>query len=89
METLTNTADNITGTSTNYLNSNWVGDFQITPYTPLITTYYPDYTCYWNSPSKIETSFKIVQKLMEKKVIKEPKTIKNFIELVNTIAEIV
>ena len=54
--------------------------------------YYPVYY-YWNLPctlaekNKIEQSFKIVQKLMEKKVI-DKMTLKKFITLVNEIANI-
>ena len=57
-------------------------------YMHTVDTYYPTMYTYWNTyPNKIETAFKLTQKLLEKKIIKEPKTIGEFIELVNTIAE--
>lgn len=50
---------------------------------PYVQQHYPDYTLHWNTSSQFEKAFNIVQVLMEKKLIKEPKTIKDFIELVN------
>ena len=89
-----NTENNLVGTGTTLattasLNNSWTGDYYPGTYTPLVQTYYPNYTWGWSTPSKIEQSFKIVQKLLEKKVIKEPKTIKDFIKLVNVISEVV
>ena len=76
------------GTTTS-LNTAWGGTYYVGDYTPAIQTWYPGYSWCWSTPSKIEQSFKIVQKLLEKKVIKEPKTIKDFIELVNVISDVI
>lgn len=53
------------------------------------TYYYPTWfpSLQISEKSKIEQSFKIIQKLMEKKIIEEL-TVKKFIELVNEIASI-
>jgi len=63
---------------------------QYVPSTYLETVhyYYPMYYSYWTQEDKISKSFKLVQKFIEKKIIKEPKTVKDFIELVNSISEI-
>jgi len=54
---------------------------------PYVERWYPVYYTYWTrEPSKVEQAFKIVQKLMEKKIIKRL-TLKKFIELVNEIAQ--
>lgn len=51
--------------------------------------YYPRYyPVYVDHKDKVTQSFKIVSKLLEKKIIKKDLTIKDFIELVNTIADI-
>jgi len=49
------------------------------------TTYIPTYTP--PEKSKLEQAFKIMQKLMEKKIVKT-QSLKTFIEMVNSIAEI-
>ena len=58
---------------------------------PYVEKFYPQqYTTYWNTwkeDSKLEKAFRLAQKLMEKKFIKEPKTVKEFIELVNTLSD--
>lgn len=64
--------------------TNW---YQPLPYIPLVEQYYCTNLTPWSSGS-IEKAFKLVQKLLEKKLIKEPKTVKDFIELVNTLSEI-
>jgi len=76
------TVDNITrGTiSTQYVPNT---------YFETVHHYYPTYYSYWTQEDKILKSFKLAQKLMEKKIIKEPKTVKDFIELVNSISEII
>ena len=59
------------------------------PFYPIVERhYYPSYV-YWTQPdkSKLEQSFKIVQKLIEKKLVKVDK-VKEFIELVNDIVEV-
>lgn len=61
--------------------------YPIGDYYPLINTYYQPYLPYWRDESKIEKSFKLVQKLIEKKIIKEPKTVKDFIDLVNLLSD--
>lgn len=69
-----------------------VGDFQYTPVTspPHAVSYwtYP-YSVFWGTiDSRVERAFKIVQELMKKDIIKV-KTVKDFVELVNEIAEII
>ncbi len=49
--------------------------------------YYPTYIGTWEQKSKIEQAFKIVQKLQEKKLL-TLKTVKDFIETVNDISEV-
>lgn len=55
-------------------------------YNPIYHHWHPTYTL--PSKSKLEQAFKITQKLMEKQIIKGLK-LKQFIELVNEIANIV
>jgi prepilin-type N-terminal cleavage/methylation domain-containing protein len=50
--------------------------------------YYPIYN-YCDNRSKVEQAFKIVGKLLEKDLIKKELTVKEFIKLVNDIAEII
>jgi hypothetical protein len=57
-------------------------------YYPVIQTYYPSYFSYWHE-DKVAKSFKLIQTLIKIKIIKEPKTVKDFIELVNAISEII
>jgi hypothetical protein len=52
----------------------------------LSMTYYPTYHSYW-TPNKTEQAFKLVQKLMEKNLVKV-KTVKDFLELTNEIISI-
>jgi hypothetical protein len=56
----------------------------VEPYYPL---YFPT-TPYITEKSKIEQGFKILSKMMENKIITKELTIKEFIKLVNDIAEI-
>ena len=56
-------------------------------YYPLIQQYYPVYVPYWQEP-KIEKAFKIVQILLEKNIVKV-ESVKDFIELVNKISEVI
>ena len=54
--------------------------------------YYPVYypCCSWiTEKSKVEQAFKIVGKLIEKKLIKDNLNVKDFIKLVNDISEII
>jgi len=54
---------------------------------PYVERWYPVCYPYWTKePNKIEQAFKIVQKLMEKKIIQRL-TLKKFIRLVNEIAK--
>jgi hypothetical protein len=82
--------------NTNFGTSNYTGDYTApypdywwNPhiYTPIVKEYYPVYYGYWNQDSKLEKAFKIVAKLMDMKMIKCP-LVKDFIETVNNIAEI-
>ena len=50
---------------------------------------YYSYPVYITEKSKFEQSFKIVSKLMEKKIIKQTLSVKEFIELVNDIAGVI
>ena len=50
--------------------------------------WYPSYQ-YVNVQSKIEQAFKIVGKLLEKDLIEKELTVKQFMKLVNEIAEII
>lgn len=79
-----------TGTITTGGQTNITGGGWFTPdyYQPVIQYYYPSYVGYWRE-DRVEKSFKIIQKLLEKKIIKEPKTVKDFIEPVNSISEII
>lgn len=90
---LTTTNGNTTLTlEANYnhaMNTNCITTGTFTCYQPLITTYYPNYLSYWSNENTISKAFKLVQKLIDLKVIKEPKTIKKFIELVNQISEVI
>lgn len=52
----------------------------------LVQTYYQPYYSYW-TPNKTEQAFRLVQKLLEKKLVKL-NTIKDFIELTNEIVSI-
>ena len=56
------------------------------PFTNAVYQYYPSWGC-WREPSKIEQSFKIVGKLMEKKLI-SLKTVDDFVKTVNEIAQL-
>lgn len=50
--------------------------------------WYPSYH-YCNEKSKVEQAFKIVGKLLEKDLIEKELTVKQFMKLVNEIAEII
>jgi len=54
---------------------------------PLYNTWYP----YWHvcEKSRIEQAFKIIGKLMESKIIEKELTVKDFMKLVNDIANII
>ena len=70
--------DSTNGT-THYNNYDWCY--------PYVERWYPVYYTYWTKePNKLEQAFKLVQKLMEKKIIKRL-TLKKFIGLVNEIAQ--
>jgi hypothetical protein len=69
------------GTNVNNCNDYWNNWYQPYVYS------YPVYH-YCNEKSKVEQGFKIVAKLLESKIITKELTIKEFIKLVNDIAEI-
>uniref|UniRef100_A0A6M3IY53 Uncharacterized protein n=1 Tax=viral metagenome TaxID=1070528 RepID=A0A6M3IY53_9ZZZZ len=76
------------------LNTGSAGDFyhQWDYYYPIHNTYYyPWYpsTTFITEKSKVEQGFKIVAKMLENKIITKELTIKEFIKLVNDIAEII
>ncbi len=57
-------------------------------YYPVVEKYYvPIYKTFIDEPNKVETAFKIAQKLEEKKMV-TIKTVKDFIDLVNEIVKI-
>jgi len=58
-------------------------------YQPLVKEYYYPYYTYWQNEDKISKAFKLAQKLIKKKFIKEPLKVKDFIELVNNLVEII
>jgi hypothetical protein len=69
--------------------SDWgTSNYHIESWYPLVEKHYPFYYSYWKDDSKIEMAFKIVQILIEKKKI-EVEKVKDFIELVNSIAEVI
>jgi hypothetical protein len=84
---LNKTWDNALSTSLNSIGGYTVG--QITDwYYPVIREYYPIYYGNWTvEKNKTEQAFKIVQALMEKKII-EVLSVKDFIELTNKIVEL-
>jgi hypothetical protein len=61
------------------------GDF--TYWQPYVDRWYPACLPYWSQANKVETAFRLAQKLIKNKLITEPKTVKDFIELVNLLAE--
>jgi len=63
--------------------------WDINNYQPLVKEYYYNYYPYWTSEDKTSKAFKLVQILIEKKIIVEPKKVKDFIELVNSIVEFI
>lgn len=70
-------------------NGTYPGDHWNYPWwEPVVERYYPVYYTNWHStPNKTEQAFKIVQKLVESKRIKLS-TVKDFIETVNEISEV-
>ena len=67
------------------------GDFVIGNYYSWYNYWYPQYyPAYINIPekSKIEQAFKIVEKLMKHKIIEKELTVKEFIKIVDEIANI-
>ena len=62
------------------------GDFYHNYYQPYFIQWYPNiYSCY---PNRIEQAFKVASKLMETKIISNDLNIKDFLKLVNDIAEV-
>jgi len=62
-------------------------DFWDNCYRPCYSQWYPPYQVY--EKSEIERAFKIAGKLLEEKIIEKELTIREFIKLVNDIAEII
>ena len=81
------TLDSSFGTTVSESALGWFSDwYNPWPYQPIIEHYYPSCIGHWSSEDTISRAFKIVQKLIDKKVVKA-ETIKDFIELVNLIAK--
>ena len=78
------------------LNSSWsdvssssYNNYYYPWYPETIREYYPIYYRIWETePDKFEQAFKIVNKLMEKKIV-EIRKVKDFVELVNEIVDII
>jgi len=64
-----------------------IGDYYYPIYNEYYHNWYPTHT-FITEKSKIEQGFKIVGKLLENKIITKDLTIKEFIKLVNDIAEL-
>lgn len=64
----------------------WWPDYEKTIIREYYPTYWPTVTI---QKSKLEQAFKIVTKLMEKKIIKDDLTVKKFVTLVNEVSEII
>lgn len=74
----------------NKVGNTYIGDPWYNPniYTPIVERYYPVYYGFWNNEkNKTEQAFKIVQKLIDKGKLKVD-TVKDFIEAVNEIVEV-
>jgi len=70
--------------------SNWQSpDYWYNPglYVPLIKEYYPVYYSNWVATSKIDTAFKLVKMMIDKKFITVNK-VDEFIELCNSISNL-
>ena len=90
------TGQQITG---NELMNCSAGNLQIGDYGLPYTNYYPIYEQHYHNwypmttliteKSKVEQGFKIVAKMLENKIITKELTIREFIKLVNDIAEII
>ena len=65
------------------------GDFYNNYWQPYYPNWYPSYSTYIYTPSKIEQAFKIVGKLIETKVITKNLTVKEFMKTVSDIAEVI
>jgi hypothetical protein len=75
------------GTADNVVSATPIWDTTI--YQPLVQAHYYNWYPYWTNEDKISKAFKLAQVLIEKKLIKEPEKVKDFIELVNVLVEIV
>ncbi len=86
-------SDNVTVGTNNY--SGWGGwwpDYERTIIKEYYPTYWPSYitnTVTVTAPSKLEQAFKIVSKLIEKRIITKKLKVKDFVELVNQVSDIV
>jgi hypothetical protein len=63
------------------------GETGLYNYPPLQNYYYQTYPLY--SENSVSKSFSLVQQMIEKKIIKEPKTVEDFIKLVNEVSKMI
>ncbi len=71
----------------------------VTPWTDCGGGYWEDNTWHWHYypysyptycyPNKTETAFKLIKKFVEMKLIKEPKTFKEFCDLIDKVAGVI
>lgn len=67
---------------------NYLGDWnQCLPLAQTYYHYYPQTCLHWNEPNKFEQAFKIINKLIERKLL-EIKTVKQFIETLGDIQSV-
>lgn len=57
-------------------------------YIPYIQTFYQPYYIQWET-DRTGKAMRLIQTLMEKKLMKEPKTVGEFIEIVNEVSKII
>lgn len=82
----------LNGNETLSCHSGYVGDFPPTHNVDYFYHYYPIWypsISYITEKSKIEQAFKIVGKLLESKIITKDLTIKEFMKLINDVAEVI
>ena len=68
----------------------WWPDYERTIIKEYYPVYWPNYvTTTVTVPGKLEQAFKIAGKLIEKKIIEKELTVKDFVELVNEISDLI
>ena len=68
----------------------WWPEYEKTVIKEYYPAYWPNYvTTTIPSPSKLEQAFKIVSKLIEKKIITKKLEVKDFVELVNQVSDVI